>query len=191
MPNTFNDLLKASARALADKSLTAEDWFKDSIEDLKRNKTKADPNKVFKKSSTPQIGGMYLYLYDPKFKKTLPFYDMYPLTLPVEFYSDGFLGINLHYLPPLARVNVLKSLIDLTDQNKYNKNQRLSLSYEYLRYYSNYLKGVDGCIKRYLFAHVRSSFHEVNPSDWEKAAVMPLQRWKINSNKRYAGSPPY
>jgi len=35
MPNTFNDLLKASARALADKSLTAEDWFKDSIEDLK------------------------------------------------------------------------------------------------------------------------------------------------------------
>lgn len=191
MPNTFNDLLRASARALADKSLSAEDWFSDSVEDLKSNKTKADPNKFFKKFSMPYIGGMYLYLYDPKYKATLPFYDMYPLTLPVEMYLDGFLGINLHYLPPLARINLLKSLMDLTDENKYNKNKRLSLSYEYLRNYSNYLKGVDGCIKKYLFAHVRSSFHEVSPSDWEKAAVLPIQRWKVNSNKRYAGSPPY
>lgn len=191
MPNTFNDLLRASARALADKSLSAEDWFSDSVEDLKANKTKADPNKYFKKQSLPQIGGMYLYLYDPKYKATLPFYDMYPLTMPVEMYLDGFLGINLHYLPALARIRLLNSLIDFTDENKYKMNKRLSLSYEILRGYSTLFKGVDGCIKKYLFSHVRSSFHEVDPSNWEKAAVLPLQRWKVNSNKRYAGSPPY
>jgi len=191
MPNTFNDLLRASSRAIADKSTSAQDWFSSSVEDLKSNKTKGDPNKIFKKSSMPFIGGMFLYLYDPKYKATLPFYDMFPLTLPVEMYMDGFLGLNLHYLPPLARIKILNSLIQLTDENKYNKNKRLSISYEYMKGYSNQLKGVEGCIKRYLFAHVRSSFHEVNPSDWEKAAVLPLHRWKINSNRRYAGSPPY
>ena len=34
MPNTFNDLLRASASVLASKSLTADDWFKDTINDL-------------------------------------------------------------------------------------------------------------------------------------------------------------
>lgn len=191
MPNTFNDLLRASASVLANKALTADDWFTDSVQDLTANRPKTNPNKVFIKSSMPQIGGMYLYLYDPKYKATLPFYDMYPLTLPVEMYLDGFLGLNLHYLPPLARIRLLNSLIEFTDENKYNRNKRLSLSYEILKGYSNLFKGVDGCIKRYLYAHVRSSFHEVDPTDWEKAAVMPLHRWKVNSNKRYAGSPPY
>lgn len=191
MPNTFNDLLRASASVLANKALTADDWFKDSVQDLTARRPKTNPDKVYQKASMPQIGGMFLYLYDPKYKDILPFYDMYPLTLPVEMYLDGFLGINLHYLPPLARIRLLSSLINVTDENKYNKTKRLSLSYELLKYYSTQLKGVDGCIKRYLFSQVRSSFHEVDPSDWEKAAVMPLQRWKINSNKRYAGSPPY
>lgn len=191
MPNTFNDLLRASASVLANKALTADDWFKDSVQDLSKPKKSVNPNKVFVKTTYPQIGGMYLYLYDPKYKQVLPFYDMYPLTLPIEIYLDGFLGLNLHYLPPLARIKMLRSLFELTDENKYNKTKRLSLSYEILRAYSYQLKGVEGCIKKYLFAHVRSSFHEVDPSDWEKAAVMPLQRWKVNTNKRYAGSPPY
>ena len=124
MPNTFNDLLRASASVLASKSLTADDWFKDSVEDLASNKPKVNPNKVFMKSSMPMIGGMYLYLYDPKYKAVLPFYDMYPLTLPVEMYLDGFLGINLHYLPPMARVRLLNSLIEFTDENKYKMNKR-------------------------------------------------------------------
>lgn len=191
MPNTFNDLLRASASVLANKALTAEDWFTDSVQDLNAKRAKVNPNKVFMKSSMPQIGGMFLYLYDPKYKDRLPYYDMYPLTLPVEMYIDGFLGINLHYLPPLARIKLLNSLMELTDENKYNKTKRLSLSYEMLKYYSIQLKGVNGCLKRYLYSHVRSSFHEVDPTDWEKAAVMPLQRWKTNTNKKYYGSPPY
>lgn len=191
MPNTFNDLLRASASVLASKSLTSDDWFKDSVKDLASDKPKINPNKVFMKSSMPMIGGMYLYLYDPKYKDVLPFYDMYPLTLPVEMYVDGFLGINLHYLPPLARVRLLNSLIEFTDENKYKMNKRLSISYEILKGYSNLFKGADGCIKRYLYNHVRSSFHEVDPSDWEKAATLPLHRWKVNSNKKYSGSPPY
>jgi hypothetical protein len=191
MPNTFSNLLRATAKELASKALTAIDWFKDSISDIQKNKQRTDPNKIFKKFSSPQIGGMYLFVYDPKTKDKLPFYDMYPLVLPIEMYIDGFLGINLHYLPPMARVRLLNALIDIDGNYKYNNNQRLSLSYELLSRYSGQLKGANGCLKRYLFSHVRSSFHQVENQDWEKAALLPLQRWKINPNKKYSGSPPY
>lgn len=187
MSNAFTRMLRASAKSLASQASTSNDWFSDSVEDLQ----KRDPNKVFQKFASPQIGGMYLFLYEAKYKDTLPFYDMYPLAMPVEMYADGFLGINLHYLPPLGRINLLRALVDVNDGNKYTKTKRLTLSYDILKTYSFQLKGVEGCIKRYLYGHVRSSFHQVDMVDWEKAALLQVQRWKINPNRRYAGSPPY
>lgn len=191
MSNAFSKLIRATARELAAKSSESVDWFKDSVEDLQKKQQRSDPNKIFKKFSFPQIGGMYLYLYDPKTKDKLPFYDMYPLVMPIEMYTDGFLGLNLHYLPPLARISLLKALIDIDEGYKYKNNQKLSVSYELLRRYANQFKGSDACVKRYLFSHVRSSFFQVENVDWEKAALLPLQRWKINTNKKYSGYPPY
>jgi hypothetical protein len=60
-----------------------------------------------------------------------------------------------------------------------------------LKEYSSRLGGVENCVKRYLFGHVRSTFHQVDPSDWAKVVVLPLQRWVVNPNKKYAGSTPY
>lgn len=191
MPNKFNDLLRSTAMDIASKAKAALGWYKDSIENINKKEQKTDPNKIFKNVAAPEIGSMYLFVYDPKYKATLPFYDMYPLVFPIEMYRDGFLGINLHYLPPMARVSLMKSLSDIRNNNKYNQTTKLNISYELLSRYSNQFKGANNCIKRYLFAHVRSGFKYVNPSDWEKAAVLPLQRWSVNTNKRYAGTPPY
>ena len=44
------------------------------------------------------IGRMYFFWYDPKLKDVLPVYDRFPMVFPIERYSDGFLGLNLHYL---------------------------------------------------------------------------------------------
>lgn len=187
MSNRFTKLLRATARDLSSKSSESSQWYKDTVS----NMGKRDPNKIFEKSSSPQIGALMLFLYDPKYKNTLPFYDAHPLVFPVEMHHDGFLGINLHYLPPLARVNMMKGLVDINDNDKYIQNKKLVLTYSLLKYYSNQLRGVDNCIKRYLFNHVRSSFYQVDPQDWEKAALLPLQRWNVNPNRRYAGSPPY
>ena len=46
-----------------------------------------------------------------KLKNKLPYYDRFPLTLPIEQYSDGFLGINLHYLSILMRIRLLDRLM--------------------------------------------------------------------------------
>jgi hypothetical protein len=51
----------------------------------------------------PLIGRMFMFLYDPKWKNTLPYYDRFPLILMVGPAEGGFYGLNLHYLSPRNR----------------------------------------------------------------------------------------
>lgn len=186
----FLQILKSSSRELAEGAKSAINWFKDKITDITR-KIKRDPNNIFTKDGTPEIGQMYMFVYDPKYKATLPFYDAYPLVFPIEFYGDGFLGINLHYLPPLARAKLLSNLKKLSTNTKFDDTTKLNVSYELLRAHAVHFQGFENCVKRYLFAHVKSSFHQVSPYDWDKAVLLPLQRWQVNPNRKYARNPPY
>lgn len=186
----FFQLLRNTGRELAEGAKTAIDWFKDKASDVSK-KLSRNQNNVFTKDAFPEIGQMYMFAYDPKYKNVLPYYDAYPLVFPIEFYSNGFLGINLHYLPPLARAKLLTNLKDLSNNDKYNDSTKLAISYDILRANSIQFSGFENCVKRYLFAHVRSSFHQVSPYDWDKAVLLPLQRWQINPNRKYARKPPY
>lgn len=190
MPNTFDSNLRKTAFEIKSEQKESIDWFKDSIYEINK-KQKSDPNKLFRKSSMPQVGDMFLFVYDPKTKDKLPFWDTYPLVFPIQMYDDGFLGINLHYLPYLPRQQLLKALDGIKNNNKYNDTTKIMVSYELLGRYANQFKGYDVCIKRYLYGHVRSSFHYIMPSDWGKVIMLPLQRWKINPNRSLAGKPPY
>ena len=51
------------------------------------------------------FGALNMFIYDPKLKNKLPYYDTFPLVLPIERYRDGFLGINFHYLPYALRAD--------------------------------------------------------------------------------------
>ena len=63
-------------------------------------------SKIGKKTKV-DIGSMYLFRYDAKFKDKLPYFDAFPLCLPFEPTNNGFWGINLHYLPYLLRVKIV------------------------------------------------------------------------------------
>jgi hypothetical protein len=182
----FQIELAEAGKNLVSAAKNSLDWFKDKV----TNVFKKDPNKLFKPVSSPEIGKMYLFVYDPKYKDKLPFYDMFPLVIPIEPMNGGFLGLNLHYLPPNGRASLLNSLTNLANNDKYNDTTKLTVSYELLKGYSNY-SGYENCLKRYLYGHVRSSFQYVSPSDWAKVVAMPLQKWKVNPNSKRAGSPPY
>lgn len=179
--------LRKTASELASAVKDASAWLRDTIS----GRNKKDPSEVFSKDAAPEIGQMYMFVYDPKYKATLPFYDMYPLVFPLNFDKNGFLAINLHYLPPNARASLMNALMKFANNDKYNETTKLNLSYNVLREYSSRLGGIENCIKRYLFGHVRSSFHQVDASDWHKVVMLPLQRWSVNPNKKYSGSPPY
>jgi hypothetical protein len=181
----FIEKLTASRQNIIESTKQSGNWLRDKIQKLR------NPLRVFNQVAKPTIGQMYMFSYDPKYKNILPYYDAYPLVFPIEFYSDGFLGVNLHYLSPPARANLLGALKKLATDNKYNDKTKLNISYEILRSYSRQFAGVENCIKRYLYSHVRSQFHQVSAEDWDKTIMLPLQKWVVNSDRKYAKSPPY
>lgn len=121
------------------------------------------------------IGRMFFFKYDPKHKATLPVYDIYPLVFPIEQYNDGFLGLNIHYLDPDQRINLLGRLQEYATAKTYTPKTRLQISYNLLNS-SRSVKSVLGdTTKRYLYGHVRSKFIEIPATEWDKAAQLSLE----------------
>ena len=81
-------------------------WYRDKIKEFGQPGA-MDLIRDGKQSRTPHYGRMNMFFYDPKGRKTLPYYDTFPLVLPIESYPDGFLGINFHYLPIPLRLKLL------------------------------------------------------------------------------------
>ena len=73
------------------------DWYRDKIREFGTPKT-LDLIRDGKQSSSPFFGRLNVFFYDPKFKATLPYYDRFPLVLPLKGTSNGFIGINFHFL---------------------------------------------------------------------------------------------
>lgn len=156
----------------------AIDWYKQQISTLgniSRMKLLGDNLKY--QVSKPQIGQMLLYFYSPKHKETLPYYDTFPLTIIIEEYTGkgaGFLGINLHYLPPVLRAKLLGELVAIQGSN-FTEAYKLNLSYGVLKSASNYYKP---CVKRYLWNHVKSNFVAVPPGSYLSATFLPVASFK-------------
>ena len=127
-------------------------------------------DKLYKNKEIPSIkrgsrqmrlGYPVLFVYDPKYKKILPYYDTLPLSIILNKYSDGFLGINLHYIPWARRIQLAKQLVRRTknknrityiDIKKAFKSAKLPLAL------ANF------ALRRYLYSHVRS---DMKFFDWE------------------------
>ena len=74
-------------------------WLREQYRRLRNSRiTPTDGIQRGKTSDFPSLGKMYFYAYDPKTKAKLKHYDTFPLVFPVKKFSDGFLGLNLHYL---------------------------------------------------------------------------------------------
>lgn len=121
----------------------------------------------------PQIGKMYFYFYDPKYKAKLPYYDKFPLVLPIEPYNNGFLGINVHYLNYSDRKALFDSLIKYRNNKYMDERTKLKVSYDLLKH-AKYMNLVEPAIKRYLWSQVESPFIEVHPDEWDKALQLPV-----------------
>ena len=148
-------------------------WLRAKISELNPSRQNLMADRQRQKSSTI-IGNMYFYFYDPKTKNSLPYYDRFPLVLPIEQYSDGFLGLNLHYIHPKQRIILLDKLSDYSNNSKYDKTTKLRLSYETLLAASKIFEA-NACLKRYLFSHIESRFLEINADEWDIAALLPVE----------------
>lgn len=129
------------------------------------------------------IGRMYYFFYDPKLKDTLPYYDRFPLVIPIERYADGFLGLNLHYLSSKIRVRLLNKLSAYLTNDFYNEDTRFRLSYDMLKGASS-IPEFEPCLKRYLYTQVESRFLEIPAQEWDIACLLPNEQF-VKKSRQY------
>lgn len=171
----------------AQSSTRSRDWLRNKVKDLKPTAQTLMRDRERLRNST-FIGGMYFFYYDPKTKDTLPYYDRFPLVIPIERYSDGFLGLNLHYIHPKQRILLLDTLSEHKTNNNYDERTRLKLSYDFLRRAASAFQATP-CIKRYLYSHVDSRFIEIQADEWDIAIMLPVEQFKgATANKVWSDS---
>ena len=165
----------------------AREWLRSKVKTLRPTPTTIIRDKERLRQST-FIGKMYFMYYDPKTKDTLPYYDRFPLVIPIERYQDGFLGLNLHYIHPKQRIILLDKLSETASNKKFDATTKLRLNYKYLAAASKIFEA-QPCIKRYLFTQIRSRFVEIDADEWDIAALLPVESFeKATTSKVYSDS---
>jgi hypothetical protein len=128
------------------------------------------------------IGRMYLFMYDPKTKDDLPYFDRFPLIFPFQKVTGGFYGVNMHYLPHILRARLMDALYTVANNKANDDTTKLRLSYEVLNTASKF-RYFKPCVKHYLNNHVKSRFLWVPAEQWDTALFLPLERF-VGANKQ-------
>ena len=190
MSNLFQKLeLEAFRKGINPRTQESRDWFRKRVQRLTRvNRDQLMREPEVTRRATHSYGGMFMYFYDPKHKDKLPYYDRFPLTIPVEPAKGGFRGINLHYLPPILRAKFLDALLNITNNKKYDESTKFNLTYNLLNGSRN-MRYFKPCFKHYLLNHVKSRFAEVPAPEWEIATFLPTAQWeKSTAGRIYSDS---
>jgi hypothetical protein len=154
-------------------------WFETQVNMLtKQNLT---PQKVLggkpeDLTTTLIPGNLYMYGYDPKLKNELPYYDRFPLVFPFRKTADGFIGLNMHYLPYHLRIGLLDKLMVFRSNNRMDETTRLKYSWATIDGISKFNAAIP-CVKQYLNAHVKTQFRKIDSEDWATAMLLPVERF--------------
>lgn len=155
------------------------DWFKGlarSAAGIRKQILAGDKGTRYRNSVA--LGRMYFFLYDAKHKDTLPVWDRFPLIFPIEFYEDGFLGLNLHYLSVGQRDQLIDLLMRYANNQTMDETTRLMLSWQAVTATARMKNLSKRCVKRYLRGHVRSRFIEVTADEWDRVISLPVETWE-------------
>ena len=159
----------------ADGASKSASWYRRAVGSISDRITARKLIRQNKLIGRPSVGRLNLFVYDPKYKQTLPYYDVFPLVLPLETIKGGFAGINFHYLPPNQRFTLLTQLQRFNVQGgKVNSSNRFDVSYNRIKK----LPLAKGCIKKYLYSHMRSQFLKIDYDEAALAVYLPIADFK-------------
>ena len=181
MASLFDKLeLEAFKAGITPRSRESIAWFRKKAQQLKPSRSSLLKDEALTLKNRPRVGDMFMYFYDPKTKDTLPYYDGFPLVIPIGPAEKGFLGLNLHYLPPVLRAKLLDGLMDTTNNKRFDESTKFNIRYRQLKSASN-LRYFKPCVKHYLNSNVRSRFAKVDSPEWEIATFLPTASWNKSS----------
>lgn len=180
----FTKILTSAAQQniIPNKTVDARNWFRDEASQIGTARI-AQIQAGGEATSTLLPGRMFMFSYDAKHKGTLPYYDKFPLIFPIGPAQDGFLGINLHYLPHTYRAQLMDALYETSNNKQYDDSTRLKLSYDILKAASKF-KYFKPCVKHYLNNNIKSRFVYISPDKWDIALFLPTERFSGASKQR-------
>ena len=158
--------------SIIDKSM---DWMRDRSQVASQNLIKENSTKM---ETSARWGHIYQFVYDAKTKSKLKYYDFFPMSIVLEQYKNGFLGLNLHYLPLTMRFFFMEQLWKFVSSPSGNLDEDTRFL---LRY--NMLKSISGrkyfrpCIKRYLYSQMRTPMYHIPSDKWLFAMVLPSSKF--------------
>ena len=163
----------------------ARTWYLKELQGLVMNRQRILRDNETIKKSRLLPGRMFMFIYDPKHKDTLPYYDRFPLVMVVEKVKGhpGFYGLNLHYLDYRTRGILLGKLLEFANNKKFDETTRLQLSYNMLKS-AGKLSAFKPCFKHYLPGQIQSQIKLVPAEYWETASFFPSEQFKKASKKQ-------
>ncbi len=148
---TNGGLQKYIKEKMGDSTSHSPSWYREQVFNYLSNKETLEP----------EIGKMYFFRYDAKWKNLLPKWDVFPLIFLVGLKFDindeegtKFIGANVHYLEGNLRLKMVNSFL--------NKRNRIAPKQTLHMYLMNYLD---------------SFLLEVDEEDWEFIASLPLEKF--------------
>jgi hypothetical protein len=150
-------------QAAGDRDLSIN-WYKKKVADLSNRISAARLMRDNKLKKAPTFNKLHFFRYDPKLKATLPYYDTFPLVMPIQSAAGGFLGINFHYLPIPLRMRLLETLDKRGFRGDYRKLKNI--------------REVKPTIKHYLRRQFVSGFLELEEDDYAPAIFMPVAQFR-------------
>ena len=137
--------------------------------------------KTQKVTARPNFGMMNLFYYRPKGAEKLPYYDVFPLVIPLgRRLNNGFVGINFHYLSVPQRWLLLERLsmfqvpseLDAFDSEE-GGGDVMALFWSKIRR----KRGVKPIVRRYLTKYIQSRFLKIELSEMLIALAIPMERF--------------
>jgi hypothetical protein len=147
-------------------------WYRDKIKEFGTPR-RLDLLRDGRRNKSPSFGKLNMFVYGPKNRLTLPYYDTFPLVMPIGGISGGFLGINFHYLPIPLRMRLLDKVVNFPNDVNYQGLKRISL--------------LKPTIKKYLNGFVKSEFRIIQSDEFVVAALLPVHNFK-NAKKSVSAS---
>tara|TARA_R110000868_G_scaffold388694_1_gene657730 strand:+ start:88 stop:693 length:606 start_codon:yes stop_codon:yes gene_type:complete len=194
MAAIFGDILAKGIRSgqVPARTDSARKWYRDQAQKIKKGPDILKKRILKEKGSSVEnkikLGNMYMFSYEAKHKDTLPYYDAFPLIFPINLAKGGFLGINMHYLPPQLRAVLMDEIYKTVTNEKYDETTRTKMSYDLLNGAAQY-KEFKPCIKHYLSSQLRSRFIYITPAEWDIALFLPSAKFiGATKQKVYADS---
>ena len=166
-------------------------WFQDKIKGLKgemKNRfSSTNAAKFYREADNKvekavlkrrvELGDLFCYYYNPKYRATLPYYDMFPMIMLLSAEKETFLGINFHYLRPKWRAILLDRVSAKIGGGlpKWSKLRQI--------------RQIAPTIKRYRYDHIMRKVVPIKEDEQEIAIFLPTERFrKAGKSKVWAES---